>query len=387
MLSVGLTGGIGAGKSAVAAALHSLGAVVLDADRFAREVVEPGTDGLAEVIAEFGRGVLASDGSLDRHQLGAIAFADDAARSRLNAIVHPRVRARAAALVAAAPEDSVIVHDIPLLVETGQAALHHLVVVVDAPAAERIGRLVRTRGMTEADARARMAAQATDEKRRAAADVLLVNDGSLDELVGQVNELWYRRLVPFEENLRLVRPAALPAQPALRPTDPRWAAAAARLSARLALIGGDRAVHIDHVGPTAVAGIAADGVLELQLTVPAGDAVEWPATVGFPTMTPVLPADRELAECPAFATADPGCPAILTVREVDDPYWWRSLAVRDWLRSDAAARATFEADERRLAARYADSWLAYQAAVRAWGAVSRAGLDGWIAARGWRPAD
>ncbi|QIQ05299.1 dephospho-CoA kinase [Streptomyces liangshanensis] len=190
MLRLGLTGGIGAGKSEVSRLLAGYGAVVVDSDRIAREVVEPGTPGLAAVVAEFGPGVLTGDGTLDRPALGAIVFGNPERLQALNAIVHPLVRARSAELEAAAGQDAIVVHDVPLLVENGMAPLYDLVVVVDASSETRIDRLVRTRGMTEAAARERMAAQATREERRAVADVVIDNDGPLEKLEPQVREVW-----------------------------------------------------------------------------------------------------------------------------------------------------------------------------------------------------
>jgi dephospho-CoA kinase len=195
VLRIGLTGGIGSGKSTVAALLAEHGAVIVDADRIAREVVEPGTPGLAAVVAEFGERVLAADGSLDRPSLAGIVFADPAARARLDAVVHPLVRARAAELVAAAPRDAVVVQDVPLLVETGQAASYDLVLVVRADVEERVRRLVG-RGLTAEDARARIASQATDEQRAAVADVVISNDGDRDDLAAQVDRFWTDRVEP-----------------------------------------------------------------------------------------------------------------------------------------------------------------------------------------------
>src|SRR5690606_34515932 len=182
MFRIGLTGGIAAGKSVAATRLAELGAVVVDHDLLAREAVAPGSVGLAEIAEAFGPGVLAEDGSLDRPALGALVFADDAARERLNGIVHPEVRRLSAereAKAGAADPSAVVVHDIPLLVETGQAGSFHLVVVVHTPAEQRVQRLVAARGLTEEAARARVAAQASDEERLAAADVTL--DGSRTE--------------------------------------------------------------------------------------------------------------------------------------------------------------------------------------------------------------
>ncbi|MFJ6066079.1 dephospho-CoA kinase [Streptomyces tendae] len=190
MLKVGLTGGIGAGKSEVSRLLVEHGAVLIDADRIAREVVAPGTPGLAAVVAAFGEDVLAEDGTLDRPKLGSIVFADPDRLAVLNGIVHPLVGERSRALEEAAAEDAVVVHDVPLLAENGLAPLYDLVVVVDADPATQLDRLVRLRGMTEQDARARMAAQATREQRREIADVVVDNDVPLDELRRRVKEVW-----------------------------------------------------------------------------------------------------------------------------------------------------------------------------------------------------
>ncbi|HEU4348031.1 MAG TPA: dephospho-CoA kinase [Actinoplanes sp.] len=195
-MQIGLTGGIGAGKTAVARRFAELGALVVDADALARAAVAAGTPGLAAVVAEFGPGVLGPDGELDRPALGRLVFGDEGVRARLNAIVHPLVRRRAAELIAAAPPGTVVVQDVPLLVETGQADRYDLVVVVEAPAELRAERLARDRGMSPDEARSRMAAQATDEQRRAAADVVLVNDGDLDELRAEVDRVWRERVVP-----------------------------------------------------------------------------------------------------------------------------------------------------------------------------------------------
>ncbi|MCX5523410.1 dephospho-CoA kinase [Streptomyces bobili] len=190
MLKVGLTGGIGAGKSEVSRLLVACGAVLIDADRIAREVVAPGTPGLAAVVETFGEGVLADDGSLDRPKLGSIVFADPDRLAALNAIVHPLVGARSRELESAAPEDAVVVHDVPLLTENGLAPLYDVVVVVDADPATQLDRLVRLRGMTEDDARARMAAQANREQRRQIAHIVVDNDVPLPDLERRVKDVW-----------------------------------------------------------------------------------------------------------------------------------------------------------------------------------------------------
>ena len=195
MTRVGLTGGVASGKSTVSAILAELGAVVIDADLLAREVVAPGTDGLAALVEEFGPDVLGPDGALDRPKLGTLVFADPERRRALEAIVHPRVRARAAEIEAAAPPGSVVVHDIPLLAETGQAASFDAVVVVDVPVEVQVDRMVRIRGMSEEDALARIAAQAARQERLAVATYVVDNTGSLDELRARVEEV-YRVLRP-----------------------------------------------------------------------------------------------------------------------------------------------------------------------------------------------
>ena len=193
MIVVGLTGGIGSGKSEVARRLAALGAVVVDADAIAREVVAPGTPGLAQVVAEFGDEVLSPDGSLDRDRVAALVFADPTARARLNAIVHPLIGAAMIERTAAAGEadpHAVVVNDVPLLVEGGLSDRYDAVVVVDTDPETQVRRLVEQRGMTEADARARMAVQATREQRLAVADYVVDNTGDLEHLDRQVREVW-----------------------------------------------------------------------------------------------------------------------------------------------------------------------------------------------------
>lgn len=204
MLKVGLTGGIGAGKSEVSRLLVEHGAVLIDADRIAREVVAPGTPGLAAVVEAFGEDVLAADGSLDRPRLGSIVFADPEKLAVLNAIVHPLVGARSQELENAAADDAVVIHDVPLLTENGLAPLYDLVVVVDAAPETQLDRLVRLRGMNERDARARMAAQAAREQRREIADIVIDNDVPLDALHKRVAEVWDELV----RRARASRPAA-----------------------------------------------------------------------------------------------------------------------------------------------------------------------------------
>jgi len=181
---------VASGKSTVSAILRELGAVVIDADQLAREVVAPGTEGLAEIVASFGAQVLTPDGELDRPAMGALVFADEAARRKLEAIIHPRVRDRGAGLEAAAGPDGVVVHDIPLLAETGQAATFDAVVVVDVPVETQVRRMVELRGMSREEAEARIAAQASREQRLAVATHVIDNTGTLEDLRDRVTEVF-----------------------------------------------------------------------------------------------------------------------------------------------------------------------------------------------------
>lgn len=308
---VGLTGGIGSGKSAAAARLAALGAVVIDSDRIAREVVAPGTEGLAEIVGAFGDRVRAPDGALDRTALGEVVFADAAARSRLESIVHPRVRARTAQLAAAAPADAVVVNDVPLLVEVGLAPTYHLVVVVETARDIRVARLARDRGMPAEQALARIRAQADDARRRAAADVVLPNDSTLAGLHERIDALWRDRLVPYERNVRRRRPVPPPTVPVA--SDPAWPAQFARLAARIRHVTGRADLPIDHVGPTAVPGAPAPDVIDIQVTLgerrtaaEADRLAERLAAAGFPPCPEArgdVPAAAERKRDPA---ADPG---------------------------------------------------------------------------------
>ena len=189
-LRVGLTGGVASGKSTVSAILSDLGAVVIDADLLAREVVAEGTDGLREIVEEFGQGVLTATGELDRSKVGALVFGDDGARGRLEAIIHPRVRARGAELEAEAGDEAVVVHDIPLLAETGQAKSFDAVIVVDVPVELQIERMVSLRGMTPGEAEARVRSQATREQRRAIATYVIENTSTIEDLRDRVTEVF-----------------------------------------------------------------------------------------------------------------------------------------------------------------------------------------------------
>lgn len=335
MLSIGLTGGIAAGKSLLASRFRELGAVLIDADRLARDAVAPGTPGLAAVAARFGPEVLAPDGSLDRPRLGSVVFGDADAREALNGIVHPIVRAAAAELKAQAQRGSgglapslhgampgndggrpaIVVEDIPLLVETGQGSRFHLVVVVQAPREERVARMVRDRGMSDVDARARLAAQASDAERAAVADVLIINDGSPEDALAQLDALWHDRLLPFAANLAggtAADPGQAPRGGFAGPFDAAETAAADRIAGRLGLAVGGLAESIG--APTAVGhqGQAArtGSVLEVRLKDPAGaaDALPALASAGW------FPVQGQGKGPLVLRSADPGLAATVVLR-------------------------------------------------------------------------
>ena len=250
VIRLGLTGGIGAGKSTVAKTFVERGAYIIDADKVAREVVEPGSEGLAALVEAFGPDILAADGSLDRPALAAKAFVDDESRLTLNGITHPLIGARTQAMLDDAPADAIVVQDIPLLVENHTAPFFHLVVIVFAEADVRLHRLTTMRGVAEADARARIAAQATDEQRRAVADVWLDNSGAPEELAASAARVWDERLVPLELNVRERRVAE--SVPGLVAAEPNPNGPSARLVNRLWALAGELATAVDIVDPATV---------------------------------------------------------------------------------------------------------------------------------------
>ncbi|GGB67498.1 dephospho-CoA kinase [Knoellia flava TL1] len=359
MLRVGLTGGIGSGKSTVARTLADLGAVVVDADAVAREVVEPGMPALTAIRERFGDDVFGRDGALDRPALGRVVFGDPAALADLEAITHPAIWRRTAQLLEQAPNDAVLVHDMPLIVEKSMGADYHLVVVVGATEEERLARLVRDRGMDEQDARSRIAAQADDDARRAAADVWLDNHGTPEQLGVQVRRLWAERFEPFNANLlhgiRARRPDALTI------SEPReeWTAQAARLVARVEKALGERAVTVEHIGSTSVPGLPAKDVIDLQVGVASLDDADEQAFVdalarcGFPRVGEVSHDNgKDGQDWPKrfHASADPGRMAHVHVREVGSPGYSWARRFRDWLRVDEAARSEYAALKMRLLA-------------------------------------
>jgi dephospho-CoA kinase len=392
MLRVGLTGGIGSGKSTVARELVALGAHLVDADVVAREVVEPGTPALAAVADRFGAGVLTPDGTLDRPALGRLVFGDPAALRDLEAVTHPAIWARTAELLAAAPREAVVVHDMPLLVEKGMSGEYHLVVVVGAAEEVRIRRLVEQRGMPEEDARARVAAQADDTARRAAADVWLDNEGPRAALELAVRRLWHTRIEPFEDHLRHGVRSRL-TTPVLSLPDPRWPDAAARLLARIRHAVGDAAVSLDHVGSTAVPELLAKDVVDLQVGVrrladaDASAFVDRMRAMGFPRVDDVRDDaghDGSRWAKRFHGSCDPGRVAHVHVREVGSPGWEFALLLRDWLRAVPGERRGYVALKTELAGRLTDTER-YSRAKEPWfeGAWQRSRL--WAEHTGWRP--
>jgi dephospho-CoA kinase len=397
MLKVGLTGGIAAGKSLVAARLAELGAVLIDADVLAREVVEPGTEGLRAVVEAFGPAVL-DGGALDRAALAAVVFGNEAKRAQLNGIIHPLVRARAAQLAANAGAGSIIVQDIPLLVETGQGANFHLVLVVDAPEDERVRRMMANRGMDEAAARARIAAQAPAGLRRAAADVMLENTGTPEQLTAAVDGLWHARLVPFNRNLVDRKAAPRQGPPVLARYRRDWAEQAQRLAARLQHADG-RILAVDHIGSTAVPGLDAKDVIDLQVTVAslaeADELAPALAAAGFPRRPgtwkddpkPSAP-EAALWDKRLHANADPGRPANIHVRAAGSPGWRHVLAFRDWLRACPDMAAAYLAEKQRAAALHTrdNACGGYARDKAGWfTGFAEPRLQEWIAASGWMP--
>ncbi|HEX2145992.1 MAG TPA: dephospho-CoA kinase [Glycomyces sp.] len=385
MLKVALTGGIGAGKSTVAAKLSELGARVIDADALSRDVVAPNSEGLAAVISRFGPDVLTAEGALDRAALATIVFQSPAARAELEAIVHPRVRARARELTASFPDDAIVVQDIPLLAETGQAPGFHLNIDVEAPRELRLERLAE-RGLPRDDALKRIDAQASDAERREACDVVLYNRDSVHDLERRVAMLWEERIVPYAENLLADRAEQRPEKIQYVEYDPAWPRRFEHLAARLRRVLGPSAVRIDHIGSTAVAGFPAKDVIDIQVTVVSlpiidtftealGDAGFF-GRVGFDSPKPEY-SDVEDWEKRFYGYADPGNIAQIHFRAIDSPGQRFALLFRDWLRADPQARADYAQAKGVLAAKL-DSTTDYVEAKEPW-----FDHEGWPRANRW----
>lgn len=368
------------------------GAIVVDGDVIAREVVEPGTEGLAALVAAFGEDILLPDGSLNRPALAAVAFSDEDKRKTLNGIVHPLVGKRRAELIDAAPVGSVVVEDIPLLVESQMAPLFPLVIMVHADEDVRVARLIEHRGFSEEDARARIAAQATIEQRQAVADVWLDNHGSADELAAKARELWEQRIVPFARNVQAGVPAAV--APAVVSYDETWPEQARRIVARLGTTCGHRAVRIDHIGSTAVPDLDAKDVIDIQVTVTSlevADELAGPLlTAGYPRVADITEDvahsdDKALWQKRFHASADPGRPTNVHIRVDGWPGQQFALLFPAWIAANPDERVEYLALKHdAMAAAPADSGE-YADAKEPWlaGAYRRAWA--WADETGWRP--
>jgi len=398
MLRIGLTGGIGAGKSTVSTTFAECGGVIVDGDVIAREVVEPGTEGLAKLVDVFGDDILLPDGALNRPALAAKAFGDEDKRATLNGIVHPLVARRRAEIIAAVTEDEVVVEDIPLLVESGMAPMFPLVVIVNADAEVRVKRLIK-RGMTESDARARIAAQATEEQRRTVADVWLDNSGPQGQLVEHARELWYQRILPFAHNLRAHRTVEAP--PVVVPADPSWPAQAHRIVARLKTACGHNALRVDHIGSTAVPGMDAKDVIDVQVTVASLEVADRIAEAlthaGYPRIDRITgdvakadarstvaefdhTNDPNLWQKRIHGSADPGRPTHVHVRVAGCPNQQFALLFVDWLAEHPAVQADY-LTAKRSAERSPD----YAQAKEPWFLDAYRRAWDWADATGWRP--
>jgi dephospho-CoA kinase len=399
VLRVGVTGGIGSGKSTVSRRLAELGAHVVDADEVARAVVEPGQPALDRIRDTFGAGVIRSDGTLDRAGLAAIVFPDPERLAELEAITGPAITERVAALRAAGPPDGVSVFDMPLLVERGLWVHEHLAVVVEADTETRVSRLVEQRGLDEDDVRHRIATQASDEERRAVADVVLDNAGTPDQLVGKVDRLWHERLVPYARNLAAGTRTRGVTRNAVAEPRVDWQARGERVVARIAaaLAPTGVATEVSHIGSTAVRGLAAKDVIDVQVGVrhlaeaDRDDVRRALRDAGY------LPSEGNTTDTPHPAGADPaawtkrffgGCdPAQVVhvhVREHGSAGWRFALLFRDWLVHVPAERDAYAAEKRRLLALDAAT-SAYVAAKEPWFEQAWERASAWAAQTGWRP--
>ena len=390
MLRIGLSGGIGAGKSTVSATFSELGAIIVDGDVIAREVVEPGTEGLARLVEAFGEDILLPDGALNRPALAAVAFSDDDKRATLNGIVHPLVGARRAELIARAADDAVIVEDIPLLVESQMAPMFPLVIIVHAGEDVRVSRLIEYRGFSEHDARARIRAQATDEQRRAVADVWLDNSGKAEDLVEKARELWDQRIQPFAHNLQYREPARV--TPKLVPYDPSWPLQARRAVARLGVACGHRAKRIDHIGSTAVPGLDAKDVIDIQVTVDslatADELTEALLAAGYPRLETIV-ADTALTEDQSWwekrihASADPGRPTNVHLRVEGWPNQQFALLFVDWVKANPQMQSEYLDVKRGVVADAHVTTDEYAEAKEPWWVDAYHRAWAWADATGW----
>lgn len=398
MLRVGVTGGIGSGKSTVSRRLAEHGAVVVDADQIAREVVGPGEPALNGIRDRFGDQVIRADGTLDRAALAAIVFSDGSALQALEEITGPAIARRAARRRNETAPGAVSVYDMPLLVERGLWVQEHLTVVVEAGREERVARLVEQRGLDAADMRRRMAVQATDEQRRAVADVVLDNSGAPDALVAAVDALWERRLSPWNDNLFERRRSRRPDRGAVIDPRPGWEAQGERVVAKLAaaLAGAAGVTEVSHIGSTSVPGLIAKDVIDTQVGVRSldeADTADFQAALhdaGY-LLIPDNIADRPKPGTDVngwakrfYSGCDPGQIVHVHVRQTGSPGWRFALLFRDWLRARVDEREAYAAEKRRLLA-IDDQTRVYAEAKEPWFDAAYERANRWASTTGWTP--
>lgn len=400
MLRVGVTGGIGSGKSTVAHRLEELGAHVVDADVVARAVMEPGESVLERVRERFGAKVIRSDGTLDRAGLAAIVFTDPDALAALDAITGPAIAQRIAQQRSAAPPGAVTVHDMPLLVERGLWVREHVSIVVETAVETRVQRLVEQRGLDAQDARNRIAAQATDVERRAACDIVLTNDGTREDLVAAVDELWADRLSPWNQNLREGRRSRRPAQLRLSEPSAQWPVRGARVVAKLAAALAELPVsEVSHVGSTSVPGLVAKDVVDVQIGVrdlgvadaaAFRDAMRWAGYVESQSVRNQQDTPHPATSAPEgwlkrfWGGTDPGEFVHVHVRPTGSAGWRFALLFRDWLSHEASERDGYAALKRELASGHHGT-SEYTEAKEPWFAEAFNRAEVWAAETSWTP--
>ena len=386
MLRIGLTGGIGAGKSTVSAVFNERGGIIVDGDVIAREVVEPGTDGLAQLVEAFGEDILLPDGALNRPALAAKAFVDDERRAKLNSIVHPLVGQRRLEIIESVPDDAVVVEDIPLLVETGMAPMFPLVVVVTADIATRVNAPHQARdgrGRRQGAHRGAGFGGAAPRDRRCAAGQFGLTGAARTSRPRHLAN----RVLPLAHNIR-TRQTVSP-KPELVPYDGTWPEHAQRIIKRIQTACGEKALRVDHVGSTAVEGMDAKDVIDVQITVDSLDVADQIADalagVGYPRIehiTTDVPHtdDASLWRKRIHGAADPGRPANVHIRVDGWPNQQFALLFPDWLRANSQVRAEY-LDVKREALAASD----YAEAKEPWFDDAYRRAWEWADATGWRP--
>lgn len=398
MLRVGVTGGIGSGKSTVSRRLAELGATVVDADQVARAIVEAGEPALETIRKRFGDSVIQPDGALDRAGLAAIVFPDPDALGALEAITGPAILDRVAEQRAAVPSGRVTVFDMPLLVERRLWVHEHLAVVVHVEVETRVSRLVEQRGLDEADVRHRIAAQVDDEGRRAAADVWLDNNGTPADLVDAVDTLWRDRLDPWNSNLVAGRRARRPEVLRLSEPSPDWPARGARVVARLAAaLALEPVTDVSHIGSTSVPGLLAKDVIDVQIGVRQLADADRPGFRAAMSTAGYVVSPDNVGDTPHPAGADatrwakrfwsgtdPGQHVHIHVRETGGSGWRFALLFRDWLTRERDERTRYAEHKQRLARTHGETGR-YAEAKEPWFDEAFTRAHAWAATTGWSP--